>query len=503
MIRNVLEYLERSAGLYPDKPAFVDDENALTFGRLMDRAKRIGSALSGLTSAGKPVPVCMKKSPDEIAAFMGIVYAGCPYVPIDPQMPEKRIERIIRTIEADVMIADSESRAIVSRLDCDLKLFSVGELEACEINGERLRRIRRFSIDCDPLYIIFTSGSTGDPKGVALSHRAVIDFTEWFSETVRFDSDSVFGNQAPFYFDMSVKDIYSTLKNGATTYIIPKRLFSFPADLFRYINENGINTLAWAVSAVCLAAKENAFEKEAPRNIRAVCFGGEAMPVNLLRIWQKYVPDAMYMNMYGPTETAVDCTYHIIDPDRDYASGFYPAGYPCENTGILILNGDRPAAEGEVGEICVRGTALALGYYNDSARTEKVFTRNPLQGAYSERIYRTGDMGYFNAAGEIVFASRKDDQIKHMGYRIELGEIETALSNVPGITRCCCLFDRAADKIVCVYTGSAVRKEIILEVSKYIPKYMWPNTFVQLDELPMTLNGKIDRVALKKQYAGG
>jgi len=503
MIRNVLEYLEQSAERYPDKPAFLDDESALTFSQLMNKAKRIGSALSDLDSVRKPVPVCMKKCPDEIAAFMGIVYAGRPYVPIDPQMPEKRIERIIKTIEADVIIADSESQAIVSRLDCNLKMFSVRDLEASEINENSLKRIRRFSIDCDLLYIIFTSGSTGDPKGVALSHRAVIDFTEWFSETACFDSDSVFGNQAPFYFDMSVKDIYSTLKNGAKTYIIPKRLFSFPADLFRYINDNGINTLAWAVSAVCLAAKEAAFEKECPRNIRAVCFGGEAMPVNLLRIWQKYVPDALYMNMYGPTETAVDCSYHIIDPDRDYSSGFYPAGYPCENTGILILNGDWPAEEGEVGEICVRGTALAFGYYNDADRTEKVFTQNPLQSAYPEQIYRTGDMGYYNADGEIVFASRKDGQIKHMGYRIELGEIETALGCVPGITRCCCLFDREADKIICVYTGSAVRKEIILEVSKYIPKYMWPNTFVQLEELPMTMNGKIDRVALKKQYTGG
>lgn len=209
------------------------------------------------------------------------------------------------------------------------------------------------------------------------------------------------------------------------------------------------------------------------------------------------------MNMYGPTETAVDCTYHIIEKDRVYDTAFFPAGRPCENTGILILNGDRPVGPGEVGEICVRGTALANGYYGDPEKTAGVFVQNPLQKAYPELIYRTGDMGSFNEAGEIVFASRKDDQIKHMGYRIELGEIEAALSEVSGIIRCCCLFDKAADKIVCVYSGPATKKEIVLEVGKYIPKYMWPNVFVQLDELPMNLNGKIDRTRLKAEYVHG
>ena len=226
------------------------------------------------------------------------------------------------------------------------------------------------------------------------------------------------------------------------------------------------------------------------------------MPIHHLNIWRKYVPNATYANLYGPTEAAVDATYYIVDRDFDESESL-PIGKACRNMEILILNGDTPTAVNEVGEICIRGTALANGYYRDLEKTNSVFVQNPLQTAYPEKIYRTGDMGFFNERGEIMFASRKDDQIKHRGYRIELGEIEAVLSGVPGITRCCCLFDKAADKIVCIYTGSATKKEIVIEISKYIPKYMWPNTFIQLDELPMNLNGKIDRPKLKAEYVNG
>lgn len=503
MIRNILDYLEASAARFPDKAAFVDESHALTFAQLTEQSRRIGSALAGFGLDKKPVAVYMEKSADALSAFFGAVYSGRCYCPIDAQMPVKRVEQILNTLQTDYLITDRESVDSVALTGYQGKVLLLDELIQTDIDQTLLGRIRRFAIDTDPLYIIFTSGSTGVPKGVVLSHRAVIDFTEWFSAAAGFDSDCVFGNQAPFYFDMSVKDIYSTIKNGATAYIIPKRLFNFPVELFRYLIDNGINTLAWATSAVCLAANEAAFEKMCPSQIRAVCFGGEAMPVKLLSIWQRYLPDTLYMNMYGPTEAAVDVTYHILDRNRDYSSGYYPAGYACENTGILILNGDRAAEVGEVGEICVRGTALASGYYNDPVKTAQVFVQNPLQTAYPERIYRTGDLGYFNEAGEIIFAARKDDQIKHMGYRIELGEIETALNGVAGITRCCCLFDKPADKIICVYAGPATKKEIILEIKQYIPKYMWPNRFVQLEALPMNLNGKIDRTALKQEYLHG
>lgn len=502
MIRNVLEYLENSAEQFGDKVAFSDETTALTFFELMQLSKRIGSALSEQVIDKLPVGVYMEKTPQAIAAFFGSVYSGRCYSPIDAQMPVKRVEQIMDTLNTNYLIVDDSTIGKVDQIGYHGRVLLYDDLVRTEIDEERLSRIRRAAIDTDPLYIIFTSGSTGVPKGVVLSHRSVIDLAEWLGDTFRFDSSTVMGNQTPFYFDASVKDIYSTIRNAATMYIIPRQLFGFTKKLFSYLNEKQINTILWATSALCISDGESAFLANAPTNLRVVIFAGEAMPIHHLNLWRRYLPHALFANLYGPTEAAVDATYYIVDREFDETESL-PIGTACRNMEILILNGDRPVSGSEVGEICIRGTALASGYYRDLQKTEKVFVQNPLQDAYPEKIYRTGDMGYYNDRGEIMFASRQDDQIKHRGYRIELGEVETALSSVPGIARCCCLFDKAADKIVCVYSGSATKKEIILNIGNSLPKYMWPNTFIQLEDLPLNLNGKIDRTKLKAEYIHG
>lgn len=498
-LTNILEYLEISAQKYPDKNVFIDNNGAITYQELMNSAKAVGSALAGYAQTGKPVAIYMEKSVHQLAAFFGTVYAGCCYVPVDDSMPQSRVESILQTLDTDIMIVDCSTSEKVENLSFKGNVFQYSDLVSSDVNDVFLTNVRCMHIDTDPLYIIFTSGSTGVPKGVVLSHRAVIDLAEWLSDTFNFDSNTVFGNQTPFYFDASVKDIYSTIRNGGSMYILPQQLFGMPGKLFPYLNEHKINTIAWAVSAISLLAKESYFEKEEPRFLKTVIFAGEALPVKHLNIWRKHLPNAVYANLYGPTEAAVDSTYYIVDRQFDETESL-PIGRPCGNTGVMILNGDVPVQGNEVGEICIRGTALANGYYRNWEKTKQVFVQNPLQKAYPELIYRTGDMGYYNDRGEIMFAARKDDQIKHRGYRIELGEIETALGSVAGIERCCCLFDKVHDKIVCIYTGNVEKKQIILQISKLIPKYMWPNTFIKLDALPFNLNGKIDRVQLKKEY---
>lgn len=499
MVRNILTYLERSASLFADKIAFADEKESLTFSELEDRAKRIGSFLAGKIQKGTPVAVYMDKTPDAIAGFLGVVYGGGIYVPIDISMPERRVELILDTLQTNTIIVDEKSLKKVKDLNFSGNYFNYDEIVQAEADPDALNKLRSKSVDVDPLYIIFTSGSTGTPKGVVLSHRAVIDLAEWIGETFGFGPETVFGNQTPFYFDASVKEIYSTIRNAATTYIIPQKFFGFPGKLFPYLNENRINTIAWATSAFCIAASEAGFEQCCPQYLKTVFFAGETMPVHQLNIWRKYLPNVKYVNLYGPTEAAVDSTYYIVDREfRDTES--IPIGYPCANTDVLILKDNALVEGNEIGEICIRGTSLANGYYNNPEKTAAVFVQNPLQKAYPELIYRTGDMGYYNDRGEIMFVSRQDDQIKHRGYRIELGEIETALSSVDGIERCCCLFDKNKDSILCIYTGSAERKQIVVSLSRLLPKYMWPDTYLRLDCMPMNLNGKIDRVKLKAEY---
>lgn len=499
MLQNILEYLENSAALHGDHVAFSDENSQLTFSQLSDAVRRIGTALAPLAAPHTPVAVYMQKSVQAIAGFFGAVCAGCCYAPIDVTMPQKRVELILQTLDTQLILTDRDSLSKVEALHFPGRVLVYEDLLQTPIDQPLLSTIRRRAIDTDPLYIIFTSGSTGVPKGVVLSHRAVIDLTEWLCDTFGFDSTTVFGNQTPFYFDASVKEIYSTLRCGATMHILPQKLFGFPGKLFPYLNEHSINTIAWATSAVCIAAEDTAFQRQPPQYLRTVIFAGEAMPVKQLNIWRKYLPDVRYVNLYGPTEAAVDATYYIVD--REFAdTEALPIGFPCRNMDVFVLVGDRLAAPGETGELCIRGTALAHGYYRNPEKTREVFVQNPLQSVYPELIYRTGDMGYVNQCGELMFAAREDDQIKHRGYRIELGEIETAISSICGIRRCCCLFDKAKDRILCVYAGSIDKKQITLALSQLLPKYMWPNGFICLEELPMNLNGKIDRTALKEAY---
>jgi len=195
----------------------------------------------------------------------------------------------------------------------------------------------------------------------------------------------------------------------------------------------------------------------------------------------------------------MSCYYYV---NRDFGpEEVMPIGQPFRNTEILLLDEKNqiPAA-GDPGEICIRGTALTLGYYGDFARTQEVFTQNPLNKSYPELIYRTGDMGKYNAQGELLFISRKDNQIKHMGHRIELGEIENAVNNLDGIKSACCLFDDDKKKIVLYYTGSLTASEIINGLKEKLPRYMLPNVIEVLDELPLTPNGKINRVQLRERY---
>lgn len=500
MIKSVLDYLEHTAAVYDSKAAYIDENRSITFGELKRDALRIASGIIEEATIGTPVVVYMEKSVECIEGFLGVLYTGAFYVPIDTAMPFARVKMILDTLHARIVLARKKD-PLPDEMRESCKVFFIEDLLQAEtVHTEELKVRQCRRIDADPIYAIFTSGSTGVPKGVLVSQRSVINFTEWWCETFEFSEKEVFANQTPFYFDASVKDIYATLRCGATMYIVPRKLFSLPAQLVKFLNENKVNCIDWVPSVLCMIANFRTLEKVKPQYLKKVMFLGEVMPTKQFNIWRRALPDVRYANLYGPTEATGDCTYYKIE--REFADTEpIPIGYPCDNTDVILLNEkNEPVRGDEVGEICVRGCSLALGYYNNQEKTDEVFVQNPLQKNYRERIYRTGDLGKYNSYGEIVFMSRKDSQIKHMGHRIELGEIETAISSLKEIDRACCMYDQTSQKIVAVYEGNVDAKALTGQLRDILPRYMLPNVYHQVESMPVNLNGKIDRVALKREF---
>lgn len=501
MQNNVLNYLNHIVKQKPDKVAYSDGTESLTFEQVYLQSRAVGSYLARKGICKKPVVVFMRKAPREVAAFFGVIAGGDFYVPIDEEMPSGRIQLILDNVQSPLVLCDEAT--IETARTFNLKggaAVLYDELIQTEIDDGALDKIHRSAIDTDPIYIVFTSGSTGIPKGVAACHRSVIDYIEQLSETLGFHEDTVFGNQTPLYFDACLKELYPTIKFGATTYLIPRGLFSLPVALVEYLNAHKINTICWVVSALTMVSAFGTFETVKPEYLHTVAFGSEVFPIKQFNIWRAALPEASFTNLYGPTEGTGMCCFYKVE--RAFAPDeVIPIGQPFPNREILLLTEDgQPAAAGCDGEICIRGTAVTLGYYNDPERTGQSFVQNPLNTAYPELIYKTGDIGRYNEAGELVFVSRKDYQIKHMGHRIELGEIEVSVNMLPDIRMAACIYDAARRKIVLFFVGELPEKELTADLKTKLPRYMLPNKIIKLEQMPFTANGKIDRVALKAAY---
>lgn len=499
MQNHVLKYLNEIVKKCPDKVAYSNGEEELTFAEVYGQCRSVGTYCYNRGIYNRPVVVFMQKAPKEIVAFYGVIAGGNYYVPIDEEMPQSRIELILENVKTPLIICDESTVETARGFELgDGEIVLYDDIIQTQVNDEAIDAIYRKAIDTDPIYIVFTSGSTGIPKGVVACHRSVIDYVGQLSEVLEFDENTVFGNQTPLYFDACLKEIYPTLKFGATTYLIPKSYFSFPIKLVEFLNQYKINTICWVVSALTMVSAVNTFKTIKPEYLRTIAFGSEVFPIKQFKRWKEAVPNATFTNLYGPTETTGMCCYYRVE--REFADDeVIPIGRSFDNRQILLLDADgKLVKQGEEGEICIRGTALTLGYYNDPERTAAAFVQNPLNSLYPELIYKTGDLARYNEAGELVFASRKDYQIKHMGHRIELGEIEVNVNRLAGIHIAACVYDTNKKKIVLYFVGELTEGELASALKTKLPRYMIPNKIVKLDEMPFTANGKIDRVTLKK-----
>jgi D-alanine--poly(phosphoribitol) ligase subunit 1 len=499
MIINVIDYLEETARQHPGRIAIEDEFNSITFQNLKDNAIKLSGHLidSGLRP-GQPVAVFIPKSVKAVEAFLGVLYAGGFYVPLDISNPMSRIDSILKNIEPKFVISEGKYLHLLSGIYDDHCFIDIEG-----VTNSSLRTNYATLIDTDPAYLINTSGSTGTPKGVLINHRSIIDYINWAINVYRVDEKMVIGNQAPFVFDNSVLDIYLMLATGAKLVLIPEKIFMFPVQLIDYLECHKISFIFWVPSIMSNIMKVDAFKERELKDLSHILFAGEVMPTKVFLYWKKHIPTALFSNLYGPTEITVDCTYIILD--RDYSPhDSLPIGTPCANTSILVLNQDDKLVSEEniIGELCVRGSSLSMGYYNDSQKTAMAFVQNPLNHHYPELIYRTGDLVFYNEFGELMFRGRKDFQVKHMGYRIELGEIEAAVLSLVSIDKSCVLYDHNNIQIVLIYESSSdlSKKDILLSLHKLLPKYMLPTRFELIKEMPLTLNGKIDRSKLTQRF---
>ncbi len=500
---NVIDYFEQGALLKcRDKLAVKDQTREYTFGEIERFAKNCAALILKRTSAAnQPVPVFLPKSGQNIIADLGVLYSANAYANLDIKSPPQRLKGMLQNLHPEVIITSAAHAAALRGLDIpEEKLLLIEEAMTPEAfyDNAALRSRLDSVIDTDPYCVIHTSGSTGIPKGVALNHRSTIDFVDWAFERLGLDGTEVMGSLAPIYFDAYTLEFCLCIAKGATWLVVPDQLAMFPAKLVDFLAAQPINFIFWVPTVMVNIANLDLLSKVNLDRLTKVLFIGEVFPTKHLNYWRRFLPGAMFVNLYGPIEITVACTYYI--PDRELSDDEkLPIGFPCRNTQILVLNEQNQLAKvDEPGEICVRGSSLALGYWNNPERTAKGFVQNPLNPHYPEPIYRTGDLGFWNSRGELMFLGRRDFQIKHLGYRIELGEIEHAVLQVDGIRNCCVVYNQNKKEITLCYECDkelppAFIRERLLPL---IPKYMLPTVFNWMELMPRNPNGKIDRQKL-------
>jgi len=524
MIKLAQEYFLQSTKLYPLKRAVNFQTENITYEELNLFTNQLSNfLLKNNVKRNDRIAFYVEKSINSIKSILGILKADCCYVPLDPKSPPVRLRQIIEDCLPSIIIADNSTIKNIPLLLQDLNISDyhppiiiLNKKEIKETNETDYHFQEEIEQESsllpipkngskDLAYIFYTSGSTGKPKGVMITHGNIISFTNWAVSRFNITENDKLSNHAPMHFDLSTFDIYCTFKSGATLFIVPYELNLFPEKIVQFIEKNELTIWLSVPSILVYMARMNVLSPQRMPTLKMIFSTGEVFPTPFLVQWMQLYPHKKFINMFGPTETTVECTYYIIDEIPQDLSKNIPMGKACDHLEVFALNDtNQKTTVGEVGELYVRGPAVSPGYWNNPEKTAQTFVLNPLFPHLNDYVYKTGDLVELKEDGNYLFRGRKDNQIKFMGYRIELGEIEAAIYSLKYIKEAGVIFIPADEKSEIVAYLSIKEEKTIEQIKKdigtIVPKYMVPRTIIIEKELPRTSTGKVDKVTLKSKF---
>ena len=506
---NLTQYLDRTAQTDATSFAVHDGGVSLSFGDLRRICLGIGWQMAKVLGEAKNqiIAVYLPKSTGAVQANIASLYSGNAYMNLSIKDPSMRTRAILDKIRPALVVTNRRLEKQIAAISQDFPVLVLEDvLDAPGLSPadeSHVLALRDRIIDTDPSCVINTSGSTGTPKGVVLNHSSFVDFIERVTAARLVKKHEVMAGLSPLVFDIYSFELCMVMANACTLVLVPETFSAFPVRILELMNRHAVSFIFWVPTIMVSIANMELLDSVPLPSLKTVWFAGEVFPTAKCNYWRSRLPGALFVNMYGPIEITLDCLYYVMNrPLLD--SEPIPIGSRFANTDIMLLTEeDTLAASGQDGEICVRGTSLALGYYNDPEKTAAAFVQNPLNTAYPERIYRTGDIAAVNPHGEFIFRGRKDTLVKHSGYRIDLAEIEhVVVNNLRLALNCCALYHQQEKQIYLLYElpepldGNVFRKQL----GTVVPRYMVPGVYVHVPKFPCNTNGKIDRLLLAQQY---
>jgi amino acid adenylation domain-containing protein len=510
--------LEGSASRHPDDVAVVDRDRSLSYRQLDEQSNRLASLLVQIgVVKGDRVGLYLDKSLESLVAVYGIMKSGAAYVPLDPDAPVNRLAYIANNCDLACLVTAGEKGeqiAVMLAAGAPLKTVVVLNGEATDLFHQGVAALGKSDIDAspaDPLttdvidqdlaYILYTSGSTGDPKGVMLTHRNALAFITWAAEEFGIEHTDRLASHAPLHFDLSIFDLYAAAYGGAAVVLVPPKASLFPNQIVRFIQDQAITVWYSVPSILSMVTLRGGLAKTTLPSLRTILFAGEVFPIKYLRELMSLVPQARFANLYGPTETNV-CTWYEVPPLDDNVTEPVPIGVAVANDSVFAVKEDGQVAQpGEVGELYVRGATVMRGYWGDAERTARGLVPDPMGSAFADPVYRTGDLVEAQPDGCYRYVGRRDAQVKSRGYRIELGDVETAVNQYPGVVECAVVAvpdELVTNRLIAFVAlrDDSTDHDLARFCGERLPRYMVPESFTRLAELPKTSTGKIDRRSL-------